>query len=422
VPFLPNQSQPVSTSTLGTTTSHCLHTLWDTGASESYISSDSLSHVPITPIAYPKPIDLRLFDGKPSSAGQISHYIDTCIRTLPTSTPLPIRLNVTTLCDANLVLGSTWMAKNGSIIDLRKSLVTLKPLVPVHSTKEVPRASSVKRNPCTYPNNVALGIRIPSPPPMFPTDDLPELITSAIVTDPDITPPPPNLSETDSIESIRAVLRSALSKILPRIGKDIYNQPQLSKDNYAELVSIEPQFYEPIDTTKDDKETQELLSQIPDYCHDFLDIFRQKLGTQTLPPLREYDMKIDLRPSAKLAAAKLYQLSDDQQKVLLETLEREMAAGRIRPSKASYGSPMFFVPKKDGRWRMVVDYRKINEETIPDAYPLPLISQITNDLSKAKFFTKLDLVGAYQLLRMALGQEPLTAFRTQYGMFKSLVV
>jgi hypothetical protein len=157
--------------------------LWDTGASESYISSDSLLHVPTTPIAYPKPIDLRLFDGKPSSAGKISHYIDTCIRTSPTSTPLPIRLNVTTLCDADLVLGSTWMSKNGSIIDLRKSLVTLKPLVPVHSTKEVLRASSVKRNPCTYPNNVALGIRIPSPPPMFSTDDLPELIASAIVTE-----------------------------------------------------------------------------------------------------------------------------------------------------------------------------------------------------------------------------------------------
>jgi len=213
-----------------------------------------------------------------------------------------------------------------------------------------------------------------------------------------------------------------LSEISPRVGEDIYNQPQLSKDDYAELISTEPQFYEPINTTEDNKETQELLSQIPDYCHDFLDIFRQKQGTQTLPPSREYDMKIDLQPSAKLSAAKLYQLSDDQRKVLLETLEREMAAGRIRPSKASYGSPMFFVPKKDGRWRMVVDYQKVNEETIPNAYPLPLISQITNDLSKAKFFTKLDLVGAYQLLRMAVGQEPLTAFRTQYGMFESLVV
>jgi hypothetical protein len=264
-------------------------------------------------------------------------------------------------------------------------------------------AASDSRNDSTIPTTAALDCR------NYSTESI-------------TVPPLPNLSETDSTESIRAVLRSALSEISPRVGEDIYNQPQLSKDNYAELISTEPQFYEPIDTTEDDKETQELLSQIPDYCHDFLDIFRQKQGTQTLPPLREYDMKIDLRPSAKLAAAKLYQLTDDQRKVLLETLEREMAAGRIRPSKASYGSPMFFVPKKDGRWRMVVDYRKINEETIPDAYPLPLISQITNDLSKAKFFTKLDLVGAYQLLRMAIGQESLTAFRTQYGMFESLVV
>ena len=137
VPFLPNQCQPVSTSTLGTNISHCLHTLWDTGASESYISSDCLPHVPTSPIAYPEPIDLRLFDGKPSSAGQISHYIDTCIRTSPTSTPLPIRLNVTTLCDADLVLGLIWMSKNGSIIDLQKSLITLNPPVPVPSTKEV---------------------------------------------------------------------------------------------------------------------------------------------------------------------------------------------------------------------------------------------------------------------------------------------
>jgi len=183
------------------------------------------------------------------------------------------------------------MAKNGSIIDLQNSLVTLNQPVSVHSTKEVLRASSIKRNPCTYANNIALGIRIPLPPPMFSTDDLPKLIASAIVTEdqqklttaaPDrqnnstdsaIAPPSPHLSKTNSTESICAVLRSALSEISPRVGKDIYNQPQLSKDNYAELVSTKPQFYEPIDTTKDDKETQELLSQIPDYCHDFLDIF-----------------------------------------------------------------------------------------------------------------------------------------------------
>ena len=71
---------------------------------------------------------------------------------------------------------------------------------------------------------------------------------------------------------------------------------------------------------------------------------------------------------------------------------------------------------------MVVDYRHLNSNTINDSYPLPLINQITNELSNAKYFTKLDLVGAYQLLRVKEGYEHLTAFRTQYGMYESLVV
>jgi hypothetical protein len=169
-------------------------------------------------------------------------------------------------------------------------------------------------------------------------------------------------------------------------------------------------------------ETKELLETLPESYHDFLDIFRQEQGTKTLPPQRKYVMKIDLQPMAKLPVSKLYSLAEHHRRVLLETLDRETKAGRIRQSNAAYGSPMFFVPKKDGRWRMVVDYRRLNENTIPDVYPLPLISQITNELSKAKFFTKLDLVGAYQLLRMAESHEHLTAFRTQYGMYESLVV
>lgn len=133
-------------------------------------------------------------------------------------------------------------------------------------------------------------------------------------------------------------------------------------------------------------------------------------------------MTIDLIPEAKLSSPPLYQLMEDQCMALLETLERETASGRIRLSKSSYGALMFFIPKKDGKFGIVVDYCQVNRVTRPDAYPLPLISQIVSDLSKAKFFTKLDLVGAYQLLRIAPGHKHLTAFHTQYGMFESLVV
>jgi hypothetical protein len=111
-------------------------------------------------------------------------------------------------------------------------------------------------------------------------------------------------------------------------------------------------------------------------------------------------MRIDLKPNAPLPVAKLYQLTESERKVLLETLDRELAAGRIRPSNSTYGSPMFFVPKKDGKLRMVVDYRAVNEVTIPDVYPLPLISQTINELGSSVYYSTFDLPGAYQLLRV----------------------
>jgi hypothetical protein len=107
---------------------------------------------------------------------------------------------------------------------------------------------------------------------------------------------------------------------------------------------------------------------------------------------------------------------------LKDHLARERDAGRIRPSHSPYGSPMFFVKKKDGRLRLVVDYRRLNSATVKDVYPLPLISQIFGELTGKRYFTKLDLIGAYQLLRMAPGDEHYTAFRTHYGMFESLVM
>jgi hypothetical protein len=131
-------------------------------------------------------------------------------------------------------------------------------------------------------------------------------------------------------------------------------------DPFAEPKITGPQFDEALSQNERAEETNQLQEQIPPMYHEFLDIFRQKEETETLPPSRDYDMRIDLIPQAKLAVAPLYQLTENEKTVLLETIERETTAGRIRPSNAAYGSPMFFVPKKDGRLRLVVDYHAGN--------------------------------------------------------------
>ncbi len=99
-----------------------------------------------------------------------------------------------------------------------------------------------------------------------------------------------------------------------------------------------------------------------------------------------------------------------------------METGRIRPSKSPFASPFFFVKKKDGTLRPVQDYRKLNEMTIKNRYPLPLISELIDKLRGAKYFTKLDVRFGYNNIRIREGDEEKAAFRTNRGLFEPTVM
>src|SRR6266516_1000458 len=103
-------------------------------------------------------------------------------------------------------------------------------------------------------------------------------------------------------------------------------------------------------------------------------------------------------------------------------LEDHLASGRIRPSKSPMASPFFFVKKKDGRLRLVQDYRKLNLITVKNAYTLPLISDLINQLQGAYYFTKLDVQWGYNNVRIKEGDEWKAAFRTNCGLFEPLVM
>jgi hypothetical protein len=154
---------------------------------------------------------------------------------------------------------------------------------------------------------------------------------------------------------------------------------------------------------------------------DFPSVFTT--ASPPFPPERAgVDHKIEELPESKPVNRGVYRMSPAEQKALDDWLKEELEAGRIRPSSSSYGSPVLFVPKKNGNLRLCVDYRILNKQTIKNRYPLPRIDELLEKFSKAKFFTKIDLARGYNQIRMEENSIPKTAFKTSRGLFESLVM
>jgi len=97
---------------------------------------------------------------------------------------------------------------------------------------------------------------------------------------------------------------------------------------------------------------------------------------EKLPDRSKWDHAIELIPNTTLKDCKIYPLNAKEQEELDNFLEEHLKSGRIRPSKSPCAAPFFFVKKKDGSLRLVQDYRRLNEATIKNKYPLPLIQEL----------------------------------------------
>ncbi|KAJ0456627.1 putative nucleotidyltransferase, Ribonuclease H [Helianthus annuus] len=103
-------------------------------------------------------------------------------------------------------------------------------------------------------------------------------------------------------------------------------------------------------------------------------------------------------------------------------LQELLDKGFIRPSFSPWGAPVLFVKKKDGSFRMCIDYRELNKLTIKNRYPLPRIDDLFDQLQRSSFYSKIDLRSGYHKLRIQEESIPKTAFRTRYGHYEFLVM
>ncbi|KAK1619811.1 hypothetical protein QYE76_025328 [Lolium multiflorum] len=140
-----------------------------------------------------------------------------------------------------------------------------------------------------------------------------------------------------------------------------------------------------------------IATLLTEYKH----LFEEPKG---LPPRRAHDHQIPLLPGAQPVKSRPYRYTPQQKDEIERQVYDMLSRGIIQRSSSPFASPVLLVRKKDGQWRFCVDYRQLNELTVKNKHPLPVIDELLDELTGATVFTKLDLRSGYHQIRLAVGE------------------
>ena len=148
----------------------------------------------------------------------------------------------------------------------------------------------------------------------------------------------------------------------------------------------------------------------------------RKVELEKMLVRKVWDHAINVKEDFKPSKAKVYLLSRNEREEVQKFVNEHLKKGYIRPSKLQQTSPVFFVRKKDGGKCMVVDYHKLNKQTVKNNYPLPLITELVDNIGSKQVFTKMDLWWGYNNVRVKEGDKWKAAFITHVGLFEPVVM
>lgn len=328
----------------------------------------------------PFPINVHNVDGSPNKKGKIRYS---------TTAPLTVlgrtrrtRFLITGLGSQQIILGLPWLRKENP--DINWELKTMK------WRKRAPLFRRKKENPSETKN---------------PRTTMEEEPSEAFASTMNVLPEP-SKAVLEEIETDDDLLVSFIH------GEEMEDVWIRAKTTTSQTLAQE---------NASEEKKLSLEEMIPPEYHDFLDLFDKEAASR-FPESRPWDHPITLKEGFVPRRAKNYNLAPRETEATKTFIAENKEKGYIRESTSPQASGFFFVSKKNGELRPCQDYRYLNEWTVKNAYPLPLISDLLDQLKGAKYFTKLDIRWGYNNVRIKDGDQWKAAFITPEGLFEPTVM
>ena len=395
--------------------------LLDTGATgHAFIDESTAREVceklQISPQKLTRPKPVKGFDGERGK--DITHAIYPTL-TVQSHKETIAPLLITQLGQHKISLGKPWMRKHGVIIDMATDQITFWPGHCSHSgAPKLPKEEKMMKES----EEARTTMKILKRPEEARTNTKESEKTS-----------PQQLSSSEVLSNKADV---GLSERLSGSGSEdkptLEDKPiemamigaaayrLLSRQKNVELfsISLKDIVYQ---LSKEDRPPTDPKTIVPPEYHEFLDVF-SKAASDTLAPHRTYDHRIILEGDKDHGHSPLRSMSQKELEFVKKYLEDNLRKGFIEASHAACASPILLAKKPNGGLRFCVDYRRLNQLSKKDRYPIPLIEETLAQLKEAKIFSKIDIRQAFHKLRMAIASEDLTTFSSRFGAYKYKVL
>ncbi len=426
--------------------------LADTGATAwSFIDEKEAQtvseYLDIVPIPLPKPRYLSRFDGKIRKK-PVTHALYVHMR-VGNHFELTVPMFITQLGNQDIILGKSWINSHKVVLDMSDDRIIFLPgrcdhygapqVIDPNDLLLLKTTSDIK--PCDSKSVTPSCMETTKSAPRGFAPSIPNAIikrqTALISTAVDIDHPPKPKPKSKPISTTVNINEFSSLQDEPEAPLKIYEIGvpafhMLTRNQRKHQVrcfwmtlagldrSIEECLAPPPDNTI--RETvvalmETVKQKLPPEYHDSIDVF-DKAKAKELPPHRSYDHKIDIEPGKVPPKCRIYPMSEYKLQKVKEYLEKNLSKRFISSSTAPYASPVLFVQKKDDSLRFCVDYRKLNAMTIRNRDPIPLIEETLARVIGCKYLIKLDVIAAFNKLRMHPDSEDFTTFVTSIVPFK----